>query len=65
MAADDKGWIYFGVGHAASQIVALKPGAAQATLMITHPRKRGEDFLKKSRKLRSMLKSAEIEVDFP
>jgi len=39
VAADDKGWIYFGVGHGASQIVAFKPGTAQATLMVTHPRK--------------------------
>ena len=34
VAADDKGWIYFGVGNTASQIMAFDPKTGKATAMI-------------------------------
>lgn len=34
VAADDKGWVYFGIGSTASQIIAFDPRAGRATPMI-------------------------------
>jgi streptogramin lyase len=34
MAADDKGWIYFGIGNTASQIIALDPATGKATPLL-------------------------------
>ena len=34
VAADDAGWIYFGVGNTASQIIALNPETGEATPMV-------------------------------
>lgn len=37
VAADDKGWIYFGVGNTASQIIAFDPKSGEAKPMIPEP----------------------------
>ena len=34
VAADDAGWVYFGVGNTASQIIALNPETGEATPMV-------------------------------
>lgn len=34
IAADDKGWIYFGIGNTSSQIIALDPKTGKATPMV-------------------------------
>ncbi|NLC57488.1 MAG: hypothetical protein GX774_11675 [Armatimonadetes bacterium] len=42
VAADDAGWIYFGVGNTASQIIAFDPGTGKATpLLAEEERGRG------------------------
>jgi hypothetical protein len=35
IAADDSGWIYFGLGNTATQIVALEPATGKATPMLS------------------------------
>jgi len=35
IAADDTGWIYFGIGSTASQIIAFNPATGQATPLLT------------------------------
>ena len=35
VAADDTGWIYFGLGNTATQIVALEPATGKATPMLS------------------------------
>jgi hypothetical protein len=34
MAADDKGWVYFGIGNTESQIIALDPATGKATPLL-------------------------------
>ncbi|OGD18715.1 MAG: hypothetical protein A2W03_08935 [Candidatus Aminicenantes bacterium RBG_16_63_16] len=46
LAADDAGWIYFGIGHTASQIVALDPASGKATPVLAEAeRKKGVAFV--------------------
>jgi hypothetical protein len=46
VAADDAGWIYFGLGNTASQIVAFDPSNGQATPMLAEgDRKTGSAYL--------------------
>ena len=46
VAADDAGWIYFGVGNTASQIIALDPQAGQAEPVIPEEeRTRGAGYV--------------------
>ena len=41
VAADDTGWIYFGIGNTASQIIAFDPKTGKATAMIPEERAYG------------------------
>ena len=46
VAADDRGWIYFGIGHTASQIIAFDPRTGQAKPMIPEEeRTRGSGYV--------------------
>jgi len=46
VAADDTGWIYFGVGNTASQIVALDPQSGQARpLLMENERHQGSAYV--------------------
>jgi outer membrane protein assembly factor BamB len=40
MAADDSGWIYFGLGHTASQIIALNPTTGEAKPLLAEDRRK-------------------------
>lgn len=46
VAADDAGWVYFGIGHTSSQIVALDPASGTATpILAESKRKRGAAYV--------------------
>jgi hypothetical protein len=46
VAADDTGWVYFGLGHTASQIVALDPASGKAATILTEAeRKKGMAYV--------------------
>lgn len=46
VAADDKGWIYFGIGTAASQIIAFDPQTSTAKPMLTEEERiKGSGFV--------------------
>ncbi len=46
LAADDAGWIYFGIGNTASQIIAFDPLSGKATPMLNESeRKRGAAYI--------------------
>jgi sugar lactone lactonase YvrE len=46
MAADDAGWVYFGLGATASQVVALDPSTGKATPMFAEDqRKKGSAYV--------------------
>lgn len=49
LAADDKGWLYFGIGNTSSQIIAFQPATAKAIPLLEEPeRKRGQAFVYRS-----------------
>lgn len=46
VAADDQGWLYFGIGSTASQVVALNPRTAEAKpLLAEHERVKGSGYV--------------------
>lgn len=46
VAADDAGWIYFALGHSASQIVALDPASGKTTTVLPESeRKKGQAYV--------------------